>query len=112
MPSSATVITTTDGLRLAVQVSGPEGAPVVVAVHGYPDDHTVWDGVVGELVATHRVATYDVRGAGASDVPGSGPATGSSGSPRTCAPSSTRSRPARRCICSPTTGAPPRPGTR
>ncbi|MCU1630930.1 MAG: short-chain dehydrogenase/reductase [Pseudonocardia sp.] len=70
MPSSATVITTTDGLRLAVQVSGPEGAPVVVAVHGYPDDHTVWDGVVGELAATHRVATYDVRGAGASDAPG------------------------------------------
>jgi NAD(P)-dependent dehydrogenase (short-subunit alcohol dehydrogenase family)/pimeloyl-ACP methyl ester carboxylesterase len=70
MPSSATVITTTDGLRLAVQVSGPQGAPMVVAVHGYPDDHTVWDGVVGELVATHRVATYDVRGAGASDAPG------------------------------------------
>ncbi|MCW0212277.1 MAG: SDR family oxidoreductase [Pseudonocardia sp.] len=70
MPSNATGITTTDGLRLAVQVNGPEDAPVVVAAHGYPDDHTVWDGVVADLSRTHRVVTYDVRGAGASDAPG------------------------------------------
>src|SRR5689334_14547632 len=59
----------TDGVRLAVHERGdPEAAPVV-AVHGYPDDHRVWDGVAEDLAADHRFLTYDVRGAGASDAP-------------------------------------------
>jgi NAD(P)-dependent dehydrogenase (short-subunit alcohol dehydrogenase family)/pimeloyl-ACP methyl ester carboxylesterase len=62
-------VTTPDGLRLAVTVHGDPAAPTVVAVHGYPDDHSVWDGVVAGLRADHRVVTYDVRGAGASDAP-------------------------------------------
>ena len=62
-------VTAPDGVRLAVQESGDPSASTVVAVHGYPDDHTVWDGVVEILSATHHVVTYDVRGAGGSDVP-------------------------------------------
>ncbi len=58
-----------DGLRLAVQDHGGQGAPVVLAVHGYPDDHSVWDGVAAALSGRHRVVTYDVRGAGASGTP-------------------------------------------
>ncbi|MCF4167630.1 SDR family oxidoreductase [Zavarzinia compransoris] len=50
---------------------GPEGAPTVVLIHGYPDDSTVWDGVVADLAADHRVITYDVRGAGESTAPAS-----------------------------------------
>ncbi|GAA2885174.1 SDR family oxidoreductase [Pseudonocardia halophobica] len=69
MRSEARTVRTPDGLDLAVHVTGPEGAPVVVAVHGYPDDHTVWDGVVPLLADTFRVVTYDVRGAGASQAP-------------------------------------------
>lgn len=61
-----------DGLRLAVYAHGDPCSPTVVAVHGYPDDHTVWDGVVDELRGRHHVVTYDVRGAGASGTP-SGP---------------------------------------
>ena len=57
----------TDGVRLAVQERGDPAAPTVVAVHGYPDDHRVWHGVAADLAADHRVVTYDVRGAGASD---------------------------------------------
>ena len=64
-------VTSTDGVQLAVYESGPEDptAPVVVAVHGYPDNHTVWDGVVAELSDRYRVVTYDVRGTGESSKP-------------------------------------------
>ncbi|SFS81936.1 SDR family oxidoreductase [Saccharopolyspora flava] len=60
---------TEDGVRLAVHAHGPEGAPTVLAVHGYPDNHTVWDGVVAALSDRYRVVTYDVRGAGESGRP-------------------------------------------
>jgi pimeloyl-ACP methyl ester carboxylesterase len=58
-----------DGVRLAVYESGRADAPSVVAVHGYPDNHTLWDDVAGLLDAEFHVVTYDVRGAGASDKP-------------------------------------------
>ena len=47
----------------------PGDAPVVVAVHGYPDTQEVWDLVVSELAPDHLVVTYDVRGAGRSGTP-------------------------------------------
>ena len=66
-----TRVTSSDGISLAVYESGTDTGPVVVAVHGYPDNHSVWDGLAGALGDTCRVITYDVRGAGASDVPAS-----------------------------------------
>jgi NAD(P)-dependent dehydrogenase (short-subunit alcohol dehydrogenase family)/pimeloyl-ACP methyl ester carboxylesterase len=65
-------VPSTDGVQLAVYETGPADgteAPVVVAVHGYPDNHTVWDGVVAELSDRFRVVTYDVRGTGESSKP-------------------------------------------
>ena len=62
-------VTTDDGLRLNVTVSGPEGAPVLLAVHGYPDSSSLWDGVARELGDRVRFARYDVRGAGGSSAP-------------------------------------------
>jgi pimeloyl-ACP methyl ester carboxylesterase len=47
----------------------PDDAPVVVAVHGYPDTQRLWDPVVSELAPDHLVLTYDVRGAGLSGRP-------------------------------------------
>lgn len=67
--ATRTTVIAPDGIRIAVHLAGDAAGPTVVALHGYPDDHAVWDGVVAELVADHRVVTYDVRGAGASDVP-------------------------------------------
>ncbi|WP_344018488.1 SDR family oxidoreductase [Pseudonocardia kongjuensis] len=64
-----TVVTTPDGLGLAVEERGDRTAPTVVAVHGYPDDRHVWDGVARLLAADHHVVTYDVRGHGDSDAP-------------------------------------------
>jgi len=62
-------VTSTDGVRLAVHESGRPDGPVVVAVHGYPDNHAVWDGVAAELGNEFRFVAYDVRGAGESDKP-------------------------------------------
>ena len=62
-------VTSADGLSLAVWEHGDPTAPTVVLIHGYPDTHLVWDGVVAELSGSHHVVTYDVRGAGASEAP-------------------------------------------
>jgi NAD(P)-dependent dehydrogenase (short-subunit alcohol dehydrogenase family)/pimeloyl-ACP methyl ester carboxylesterase len=62
-------VTTADGVRLRMYESGRSGAPTVVCVHGYPDDHTVWAGVAAELAQRYHVVSYDVRGAGESGKP-------------------------------------------
>lgn len=66
-PPMSRRVRSADGTGLAVYESGT--GPLVVAIHGYPDNHSVWDGVVAELSRDFRVVTYDVRGSGASDVP-------------------------------------------
>jgi len=62
------------GLSLAVREYGapPDqpGTEHVVLVHGFPDSQDMWRPVVQRLCAGGmHVVTYDVRGAGASDVP-------------------------------------------
>lgn len=56
-------------LRLHVTEQGDQGAPVVVLVHGYPDNSSIWDGVAERLASRFRVVRYDVRGCGESDAP-------------------------------------------
>jgi len=58
-----------DGLDLAVFEQGDRDAPTILLVHGYPDSHVVWDRVASALSDRFHVVRYDVRGAGASDVP-------------------------------------------
>ena len=53
-------------VRLAVFQHGNPLNPTVILVHGYPDNHEVWDGVVAQLQNDFHVVTYDVRGSGAS----------------------------------------------
>lgn len=63
-------VTSADGTRLAVYLSGnPDAEVTVLAVHGYPDNASVWDAVADRLAADHRVLRYDVRGTGRSDQP-------------------------------------------
>ena len=59
------------GAELAVYEYGPNpgpGVPEVLLVHGYPDDHTVFSGVIPLLAEDHHVITYDTRDAGLSTV--------------------------------------------
>ncbi|WP_107656693.1 alpha/beta fold hydrolase [Nocardia suismassiliense] len=65
----ARTLTATDGIEIAVYEAGPPEGPTVVLIHGYPDDHHVWDGVVTLLADRFHVVTYDVRGAGNSGRP-------------------------------------------
>ncbi len=47
------------------------GKASVVLVHGYPDQQDTWDEVIAALPRDElHLVTYDVRGAGCSDVPG------------------------------------------
>ncbi|WP_245788927.1 SDR family oxidoreductase [Amycolatopsis marina] len=62
-------MTASDGVRLSVRTCGAADKPVVLCVHGYPDNSSMWDGVIAGLRQKFRVVTYDVRGAGASDKP-------------------------------------------
>jgi NAD(P)-dependent dehydrogenase (short-subunit alcohol dehydrogenase family)/pimeloyl-ACP methyl ester carboxylesterase len=58
-----------DGTRLAVYEEGNPDGPTVVLVHGWPDSHVLWDGVVPLLADTYRIIRYDNRGAGDSAAP-------------------------------------------
>lgn len=51
---------------IAVQFAGNPNHETVVLVHGYPDTHAVWSGVVEALAHEFHVVTFDARGAGAS----------------------------------------------
>lgn len=57
------------GVRLAAYSRGNPDNPAVVLVHGYPDNHEVWNPVAERLAQHYYVVSYDVRGAGHSDRP-------------------------------------------
>jgi len=59
-----------DGTRIAVYQEGNRAGPTVVLVHGWPDSHVLWDGVVALLAGDYRIIRYDNRGAGESAAPG------------------------------------------
>ncbi len=73
--ATRTTVTASDGVRLAVHAYTDIDTrrPSILAIHGYPDNHHVWDGVAGELSrrynAEYNFVAYDVRGAGESASP-------------------------------------------
>lgn len=50
-------------------MSGVEGAPPVLLLHGYPDTKEMWSKVSRRLEPSFQLIAYDVRGAGGSDRP-------------------------------------------
>jgi pimeloyl-ACP methyl ester carboxylesterase len=69
--AAPTAVTASDGVLLAVHAYGEidKGRPTILAIHGYPDNHRVWDGVAAQLADRYNFVAYDVRGAGESACP-------------------------------------------
>lgn len=61
------VATTTDGVRIAYQISG-EG-PALVFCHAMANDHRMYDQFRDQFSASHTLITFDQRGSGFSDHP-------------------------------------------
>jgi 3-oxoadipate enol-lactonase len=47
--------------------NGPEEAPVIIFIHGFPLNKTMWDKQVDALKEDYRVISYDIRGHGDSE---------------------------------------------
>ena len=58
-----------DGCSLAWQMSGPEGAPVLLLSNSLGTTRAMWQAQTGPFSAQFRVLRYDVRGHGQSDAP-------------------------------------------
>jgi len=58
------------GVDLAVFEGGDPAAPTIVLVHGWPDTHWLWHGVMERLAREFRVVAFDLRGMGESGDPG------------------------------------------
>jgi NAD(P)-dependent dehydrogenase (short-subunit alcohol dehydrogenase family)/pimeloyl-ACP methyl ester carboxylesterase len=62
-------VDSTDGVRIAVYEQGNPDGPTLVMVHGWPDSHVLWDGVVQLVADRFRIIRYDNRGVGKTSVP-------------------------------------------
>ena len=56
---------------LYVRHAGPEGAPPIVLLHGYPQTSAMWNGVAPILARSFQVICPDLRGDGKSEKPAS-----------------------------------------
>lgn len=75
MAATTSSVTASDGATLAVHryTAIDAARPTILAIHGWPDNHHLWDGVAQELdenyAGRYNVVAYDVRGAGESSRP-------------------------------------------
>ena len=54
-------------LTVSYNDHGPEDAPVIIFIHGFPFNKSMWDVQVDALKDNYRVIAYDIRGHGNSD---------------------------------------------
>lgn len=70
MPISSSCLEVRNGpIRLNVRCWGDRSRPVLVLVHGFPDNSLIWTGIAERLMRRFYVVAPDVRGAGNSDIP-------------------------------------------
>ena len=48
-------VDSSDGVRIAVYEQGNPDGPTLVLVHGWPNSHVMWDGVVALLADRFRI---------------------------------------------------------
>ena len=65
------VVIERDGLELASEIEGPDGAPVVTLAHAQNLNRSSWDSLVPALIDRYRVLRVDLRGHGDSGEPAS-----------------------------------------
>ncbi|MGK4584224.1 alpha/beta fold hydrolase [Kitasatospora sp. HPMI-4] len=68
-PAEEYRIRSADGHWIHAEAYGPEGAPMVVLVHGWTCSTAFWAPVIHQLTGEFRVVAYDQRGHGRSDIP-------------------------------------------
>src|SRR5688572_6835454 len=56
-----------NNLRVSYNDQGPDDAPVIIFIHGFPLNKSMWDMQVETLKENYRVIAYDIRGHGNSD---------------------------------------------
>jgi pimeloyl-ACP methyl ester carboxylesterase len=57
------------GVTLNVAIAGPEDAPPIILLHGFPESHRTWRHQIADLSVDHRVIAPDQRGFAGSDKP-------------------------------------------
>ena len=62
-------VESSDDVRIAVYEDGNADGATLVLLHGWPDSHVLWDGIVPLLAERFRIVRYDNRGVGKSTVP-------------------------------------------
>ena len=58
-----------DGVKIHYVAHGPEDAPLIVMLHGFPDFWYSWRSQIEALMSTYRVVAIDGRGYNGSDKP-------------------------------------------
>lgn len=70
MPFPDELLQITNGpVHLQVRIRGNRSRPMLVLVHGFPDNSLVWSGIADRLQDRFCLVMPDVRGAGSSDIP-------------------------------------------
>ena len=69
MPDPLTRIALPTGVELDVQVAGDPAHPAVILLHGFPESHRTWRGIVPDLARDHFVLAPDQRGYARSSKP-------------------------------------------
>lgn len=57
----------TNNITVSYTDEGPDNAPVIIFIHGFPLNKAMWDKQVREFKENYRVIAYDIRGHGDSD---------------------------------------------
>jgi 3-oxoadipate enol-lactonase len=58
---------TVNNLAVSYNDNGPDDAPVIIFIHGFPFNKSMWDMQMDALNHNYRVIAYDIRGHGNSD---------------------------------------------